>query len=213
MLILSASNVVRTQNQSQSLQVANKLKDLLSGAFSGIEVADLREYPVRSCTMCEACVPDGQCVQADRSNELIRLMREHDTLVIVCPHYAGVPSQLMALFEKVQEHWYLEHSQGREAPGLDKFAVIAHGGMTEGYEEAYKANLLTPLLNIGRSMGCTILNDDIPESLCFGVKAYRMDRDPGSVCVAKDNDTEKADRIIGLLAGRLMKKESMEGAE
>jgi multimeric flavodoxin WrbA len=209
MIILSASNVGPSGSASRSLALARRLAERLGGRSGGpAEVVDLRGYPIQSCDMCEGCASSGRCVQPDRFNELKARLDAHDSLAVVCPHYAGVPSRLMALLEKLQEMAYLAQCQGKPATPGKAFAVLAHGGMTGGYEAAYVASLIVPLANAARSLGWTVLNEGLAEPLVLGVARYHARKDPGSVCPAKDDDEARADRLLDLLAAALSKAEA-----
>lgn len=203
MLIISASNVSRSGENSQSLAAAHRIHDLLLEKGRDSLVLDLRRFRIEPCDMCEGCAGDGLCVKDDDFNALNRLWMEHETLVFVCPHYAGIPSKLVAMIEKIQEMSYLGYCQGRKGAKARKALVIAHGGMTESFEELYRSNLITPLSNMLKSAGCKVLNEGIPEPLCFGVKAYHEERDQGSCCYRKDDDLERREAIIRLGVERL----------
>jgi multimeric flavodoxin WrbA len=204
MLILSASNVRRTGQNSRSLVLARQLRDRLAASPARVEIASLRDFPLASCDMCEGCAADGACVQPDGFNRLNALIARHGLFVLVCPHYAGVPSQLAALFEKLQEQCYLAYCQGKAPATARTLAIIAHGGMAEGYEGLYAANLLTPLGNMARSLGWTVFNDQLGRPLVIGVKSYADHPDPGSVCFAKTDDDETAAAVVDRLAAALL---------
>lgn len=196
MLIISASNGARTGASSRSLVVAGRLAQALGGA----RVVDLRDYPLRSCELCEGCAADGRCVHDDGFNELAALLAEHDELALVCPHYAGTPSRLMALLEKLEEGIYLRYCKGLPSAAPKRFGVLAHGGMTEGYARLYAQDILVPLRNAALAMGWRPVYGGDEEALSFGVKAYRSEPAPGSVCPAKDDDEAAADAAIAALA-------------
>jgi multimeric flavodoxin WrbA len=204
MLIISAGNVAPSGERSQSLLVARSMGSLLRERGLDPLIVDLRRYRLEPCDMCEGCASDGSCVKGDDFNALARLWREHGELAIVCPHYAGIPSKLVALIEKVQENSYLASCQGKTRYPPKKAIVLAHGGMTEDFEKLYEANLITPLSNMLTSAGCKVLNEGMEERLCFGVKAYREERDPCSVCYGKDDDVEGRERVIRLAVERLL---------
>lgn len=202
MLIISASSVQSTTDTARSLVLAKRLQRLVAPTHPDAAVLDLREYPLLSCVMCQSCAQDGRCVKPDRFNDLFDRIAPEETLVLVVPHYAGIPSQLLALFEKLQETGYLAWCTGRNA-GLRtrRIAVIAHGGATEGFAQAYRENLLTPLGNMIKAMGWAYVNDSIEKPLMFGVKRYLEAREPYGVCHAKEDDEAGADDTLGALAG------------
>jgi len=202
MLIVSASNVQPTGSASRSLVLAQRFQRLVTASHPDAAVLDLRDYPLLSCVMCQACAQDGRCVKPDRFNDLFGRLAAEDVLVLIVPHYAVMPSQLAALFEKLQETGYLAYCTGRDA-GLrtKRVAVIAHGGATEGFTQAYRENLLTPIGNMVKAMGWTYVNDAIDMPLLFGVKRYLDTREPYGVCHAKEDDEAGANEVLGTLAG------------
>lgn len=201
MLIISASNVHPTGGASRSLVLGHRFQCLVTASHPDAAVLDLREYPLQSCVMCQSCATDGRCVKQDRFNDLFDRLVTEDTLVLVVPHYAAIPSQLAALFEKLQEIGYLASCTGRDAGlRIKRVAVVAHGGATEGFAQAYRENLLTPLGNMVRAMGWTYVNDAIDKPLLFGVKRYLDSREPKGVCHAKEDDEAGAADVLDTLA-------------
>ncbi len=199
MLIISASNVKKTKKDSQSLVIARTLKNLLDDGKKKTEILDLRKYTLTPCIMCEKCVKTGKCVRGDDFNKIAKKILQHRNIVIVCPHYAGIPSKLMMFLEKLQEISYLKQcSRQKDAyPLKNAFsAVIAHGGMTDNYDELYAKNVITPLGNALKAVGFEYLNDSITLSLTVGVKQYFEKRDKRSVCFLKESDTEKINCIL-----------------
>ena len=204
MLIISTSNVQPTGSASRSLVLAQQLRHLVAASHPDAAVLDLREYPLSPCVMCQSCAQDGRCVAPDRFNDLFGQIAAEETVVLIVPHYAGIPSQLAALFEKLQENVYLASCTGRDA-GLraKRVAVVAHGGATEGFAQAYRENLLVPLGNMVKAMGWTYVNDAIDTPLLFGVKRYLDTREAYGVCPAKEDDEAGADVVLGILAAWL----------
>ncbi len=200
MLIISASNIARVGEASRSLAVARRL----AAAVGGAEILDLRELRLTPCDMCEACARSGRCVHDDGFNAAKEALDRHDTVAVICPHYAGIPSKLVALFEKLEEGAYLAYCSGGTASGAagskKRFGAIVHGGMTEGFKELYRENLYVPLRNMARSLGWSVVGDGHEAELCFGVLRYRREPDPGSVCFAKDDDEAGADAAVARLA-------------
>jgi len=213
MLIVSASNVSTTGTNSKSLQVSKTLKARLeglraSGAAAAAEigdilVADLRDYAFNFCVMCQECAAGKGCVRDGAFNSFMALWNAHDDVVLVVPHYAGIPSKLLCALEKMQETQYLAYCQGK-APARatpKRVMVIAHGGLTENWRDVYVDNLIKPLAAILQSVGCEVVNDAIDGALCFGVKKYLETREPAGVCLAKEDDDEAEREVIEKAAG------------
>lgn len=199
MLIISASNVSTTTDKSQSLVVAYRIAAKLQNTTNDIEVLDLRDYVLKPCFMCEKCIKDWQCIWNDNFSQIQDKMAQHDGFIIISPHYAGIPSKLMMLIEKLQEMSYLKYCTGTEntASMAGKYVcIVAHGGMTEDYERIYTENIIKPLSNMLGGIGMKVLNEKCEKPLCFGVKKYYQDKDDNSVCFRKDNDDEKVAEVI-----------------
>ena len=71
----------------------------------GIEtqIFQIGKAPVRGCIACGACAKLGKCAfDDDPANELLRLMREADGVVVGSPvYYAGPNGALCALLDRV----------------------------------------------------------------------------------------------------------------
>lgn len=197
MLIISASNIIPSQNNSKSLQTAERIKrGLLEVKNISIEIADLRDYYVSFCIMCEKCALTQKCIQDEDFNLLFDRWNAHDDVILVVPHYALIPSKLLCIFEKIQEMYYLNYCSGKQNNQHKNVLIIAHGGMTEKYEDVYMSNIIKPLKSIIESIGSTVINDMIKNQLCFGVKKYLDSRDPNSNCYEKLDDEEKENEVI-----------------
>lgn len=196
MLIICATNISTSGDHSQSIMAAMELKRLLTDQFPSIGITDLRDYSIDFCIMCEKCADTGKCCFSDDFNRFKSLWDTTEDVVIISPHYAAVPAKLTAIMEKLQEISYLKYCTGVAADSPKRITIIAHGGMTEGYDELYKAGVITPLSNMLKAMGHNVLNDQSATPLCFGVKAYHQTRDDNSHCFRKENDTSKCREII-----------------
>ncbi len=203
MLIISGSNVVTAKEKSQSLLLALRMQEVLKQKNVVSDVVDLRDYEIKICNMCEACSEGNGCVQDDDFNKLNDLWKKHSEVIMICPHYAGIPSKITAVCEKLQEISYLNYCQGKTLDSKKNALVIAHGGMTEDYEGIYTENLLKPLSNMLRSCGCKIHNDTIKKAMCFGVKKYYQEKDGNSLCFKKDDDEELREKIVDEAIGFL----------
>lgn len=207
MLIISASNVIRTKENSQSYTAAKDILSLCSNAGIKSELIDLRNYSITGCTMCEGCISQWECSQNDDFNKIYGLFSQHNEFVIVLPHYAGIPSKVIAIVEKLQEFSYLQYcTQHNDINSFkDKsICIIAHGGLTEDYEKIYTENIIIPMSNILKGIGFNVINDQISTPLCFGVKEYFQEKEPGSACFRKDDDIQKRNEIVRIAAEALI---------
>ena len=72
-------------------------------------LTDKRIGPCLACNYCQK--HHGKCVQNDDMQEMIRLLQEHDTLVIATPvYYLGFPGSLKLLIDRT----YAESAIGRK---------------------------------------------------------------------------------------------------
>lgn len=223
-LVLSASNVSTSGRGSASLLAAEELATGLRSAGREAEVLDLRGLELPSCTICERCaesalsprgLADWHCAVAPDFARAAAAMAGADELLFVVPHYAGIPSKLASLLERLEELCYLrycgesarnaaarraaadrpagvpEGGVAAPAPLAAPFAgkragLLVHGGMTEGFAAAYRANLAAPLLSVFASMGLAAVHagpEDVP---VFGVAGYGAR--PGGTAAAMVQD-------------------------
>ena len=175
--IISCSNVSSSGKGSISLKTAEQLRDRIKTLHheNSVHLVDLREYRLTPCGMCEGCAETQSCVEDADFNKLFGIVRQADELILVCPHYAPIPSKLSILLEKLEEISYLQFCSGKEGKHPTrgkKVGIIAHGGMMEGYHRLYSENILTPLTNVLESMGMKVVNRLGSEPICFGVKDF-----------------------------------------
>jgi hypothetical protein len=213
MLILSCSNVTRTGPSSQSLVTAREV----AKGHPGAEVVDLRDFDLRPCTMCEACMPPegeaGLCPRDPDFAALAAKVRASPDIVFVVPHYAGLPSKLVILLEKLEEQGWLAHCAGRKlGSAWERAWIVAHGGQTGDCAAAYQSGVVAPLAAVLRAMGIKVGNDGLAEPLAFGVKEYFGDRDPGSLCYRKEDDLDGRRAVVARLVAVLAPGDGAEGA-
>jgi multimeric flavodoxin WrbA len=175
--IISGSNVRSSGNGSISLRTGellkNRLKDIKGDC--NINLVDLRDYKLTPCGMCESCAETQRCVEDEDFNRLYDTIKKADELIFICPHYAPIPSKLVILFEKLEEMSYLGFCSGKKdfhPTNGKKAGIIAHGGMTEGYEQLYKDDILTPLTNVMECIGMKVINKMGNKPICFGVQDF-----------------------------------------
>ena len=175
--VISGSNVSTSGSESISIKTCETVVRKLAErrVDHTAEVVDLRDYDLRSCRMCEGCSEDLNCPMDPDFNSLWNKVRAFDGLIIVCPHYAPIPSKLIIMLEKFEELFYIQYCTGKGSVfplAGKKVGIIAHGGMTEGYEKLYYENMLRPLTNVFCSMGMKVVNAGSEKTLCFGAVGY-----------------------------------------
>jgi multimeric flavodoxin WrbA len=101
---------------------------------NNIEVETVRftDYDFKPCIMCGGCAREGKCLYDEAFNILFSKMAAADGIILVCPHYATIPSKLMMVLEKLEEMTFISYCLKKESYALSgkPVAVIGHGGMT-----------------------------------------------------------------------------------
>ncbi len=103
----------------------------------GIEtqIFHIGKGPIRGCIACNACAKLGQCAfDDDPANELLRLMKEADGIVVGSPvYYAGPNGALCALLDRV-------FNAGGGFPFKPAAAVVSarRGGTTAAFDRLNK---------------------------------------------------------------------------
>ena len=175
--IISASHYAGSGSASISLRAANLLKARLESdqPDRAVSVIDLRLFGVQSCVMCGDCASHPRCSRDVPFNDLLEVIRHQDELALIVPVYAGLPSRLVILMEKLQEMFWLRYSRNARTSEIlraSRVGILAHGGQTEGFEEHYQASVIGPLSKCFHALGLAVLNDTAPGPICFGVSGY-----------------------------------------
>jgi multimeric flavodoxin WrbA len=103
------------------------LKELdTAHSFEYIHLAD---HKIEGCTSCHRCKDAGNCIlppsQIDCFQELFHKMVLSDAIFIITPVYAGIPSRLTALFERLTSVLYDTGMMNTDQnPLLNKKAAI-----------------------------------------------------------------------------------------
>lgn len=147
--------------------------------------------------MCGACLRDPafHCVDED-FNTVLDAMRAADAVFMVIPHYAGLPSKLAIVMEKLQELMFLLGENGRqgEFPLRGKLLALAgHGGMVEDADvlEHYREALLGPVRQALGGVGMKIVSAGAgqPWGVTFGITG--MSRAPGTFVSEMEHDWDR----------------------
>jgi multimeric flavodoxin WrbA len=197
MLIISASNVSLSKGSSQSIVMAQRIKDGLARVCQQqISIIDLRDYQIDFCVMCEKCGTTQTCARDDDFNKFHDAWKGNNEIALIIPHYALIPAKLLAVLEKIQEIMYLSSCLGKEITEKKKAIIIGHGGLTENYVETYEKDLINPMTALLQNMGCEVLNKKTSMPLCLGVKKYLTEKESNGICYKKENDEITSQEII-----------------
>lgn len=118
------------------------LEAALAGARdAGAEVRTLvaADAGIRHCLGCNACSFDGECIQHDGGAALYRSIDTADAIIVATPvYFAGVPSVLKALIDRMQPYWARTYvlKQPRPARRPGAILIARGGGDPYGFEHA-----------------------------------------------------------------------------
>lgn len=119
-----------------SARIADELREQWA-AQPGVEV-ELLSVPalaIAGCTGCDACRCDEghACIIDDDMAQVNAALARAARLIVVSPvYFAGAPSQLKALLDRLQPHFWKEtRKQGKRPAELH---VVGEGGDPHGYE-------------------------------------------------------------------------------
>ena len=106
-----------------------------------IEVLSVAELDIAGCIGCNACRDTGECVFDDGMTVVRKALDGADELHVVCPvYFAGPPSQMKALLDRLQPHFWLGTRLQPKRPA--HLHVVGEGGDPYGFD---------PLVTICRS--------------------------------------------------------------
>lgn len=191
---ISASNVRNKRHESASTRACLLVQEILQSnpdALIEVDILRLVDYELNPCQMCGNCFLTGECERDPAFNEIFNRLSDSDGLVVVCPHYAPIPSKLVMLLEKMEEIAYLNYCANPDYrfPLSGKpVGLIAHGGQGEDAVPYYCRALLEPLANAFSSLQMRVIpaGDDSPLGAAFGIRSISSQTD--SVFVNIDHD-------------------------
>jgi len=177
-LCISASNSANMGENSTSVRVCNLIKKIIGAKDPDIEVEtiQLMKEKINFCLLCGDCYEDSECPYDQAFNSLYSKLKNSDAYFWVIPHYAPLPSKLLALFEKMNEILYCDLIKIPHflSPFEDKpAAIIAHGDMVESTDtlKYYHEAVIKPVANTLTSFGFDVVkySDEYPNGIAFGI--------------------------------------------
>ncbi len=193
-LAISAANVLPSRSSSASTKACGILKSLLEAQAPGVydvEVLPLIDYDLKPCCMCGACFGSGKCALDEDFNRIYQKLSTADGLLLVCPHYAPIPSKAIILFEKLEEIFYLNYctDETYRPPYAGKpVGIVAHGGQTNEALPLYQQALVKPLADVVEALGMKVVNVNEEKGVAFGItKLFKPD---DSIFVTIEHDWE-----------------------
>lgn len=118
----------------RSAALAAKLADELVQEHPGDSVAlvSLASAKIHGCVGCDTCREAGECVFDDDMVMLLTLLERACELHVVSPvYFAGPPSQLKALLDRLQPHYWRQTRKQEKRPAY--LTVVGEGGDPHGF--------------------------------------------------------------------------------
>ena len=116
-------------------QMARKLADGFTREYPGDQAMPLfvSGLDIHGCIGCDHCREAGECVFADDMASVLAALDDADELHVVCPvYFAGPPSQMKALLDRLQPHFW-KGTRGQPKRPLH-LHVVGEGGDPHGYD-------------------------------------------------------------------------------
>ena len=175
---ISASNTAYMGENSASTRVCRLIMKNVSSKIpeASVRIIPLMNQKISFCLLCGDCSENGLCPYDESFNYIFSHLKSADIIFFVVPHYAPLPSKLLALFEKIHEILYgsLIKIPQFESPFENTYAlVIGHGDLVESRETLnyYHEAVIRPVANTLASFGCEIIgySKEYPEGMPFGL--------------------------------------------
>jgi len=106
-----------------------------------VEMLSVANLDIAGCIGCDACRDAGECAFDDDMAAVRTALDEASELHVVCPvYFAGPPSQMKAVLDRLQPHFWLDTRLQPKRPAY--LHVVGEGGDPHGFD---------PLVTICRS--------------------------------------------------------------
>lgn len=138
-IVINGSPRARGRSAALELLIAERLKALGEEDVSYYRVS---EGAVKGCVGCDYCASAGVCVFSDAMDWLIPALCKADRVILVSPiYFAGVPSQLKAVLDRLQPlfHKRMDLLKRKEPLPCKKplhLLLVGEGGDPHGYDPA-----------------------------------------------------------------------------
>lgn len=107
--------------------VQRLLEEILASAGQPDQIIHLRDYNIKPCMGCRACVRDNICIQNDDWNQIVDQLQEADRLAIGIPTYYGAAFGVNALTHNFLERWFALRHNGLKMNAKQAVAVVSSG--------------------------------------------------------------------------------------
>lgn len=129
-LILMAS----PRAQGRCAAWADELAASCREAGGTVQVLSAAGLAVAGCRACDACgKPPHRCIIRDDMDRVNRALASCDELLVVSPvYFSGPPSQLKALLDRLQPHFWAGTRRQPKRPA--RLFAVGDGGDPHGYQ-------------------------------------------------------------------------------
>ena len=141
------------------------MPDRFCESGAAVTLVHVRAMNIKSCTACNKCSETGRCVIRDDMDDVYKLIKSSDRIVIATPVFFYQTSSLAAkIIERVQPFWAEKHLLGRPLPeqcdGVRRLGAWLAVGATRG------AKLFDGMLLTARYY-YSALNTELDETLTY----------------------------------------------
>lgn len=123
------------RSNGRSARLVRELAQELKAAHpqDALEEIFVSRTRVGGCVGCDRCRTAGECCQADDMPAIMESLAAADELHLVSPvYFAGPPSQLKALLDRFQPHYWAGTRYQSKRPAY--LQVVGEGGDPHGFE-------------------------------------------------------------------------------
>jgi multimeric flavodoxin WrbA len=84
--------------------IANVAKEELEAKGAEVDIFQIRDKEINTCTGCNTCKKTGKCVFNDDETEFIANIDQYDNLLFVAPvYFAGLPGTVKSFIDRTYE--------------------------------------------------------------------------------------------------------------
>lgn len=122
------------RKQGSTKKMADSFREGAEAVGHQVDIVDVCHQSIAGCLACEYChtIGKGVCTQQDDMQEIYKLLKEADMLVIASPiYYHGISGQLKCVLDRFYAVAY-----PAKPPRLKKIAMILSSGDADMYDGA-----------------------------------------------------------------------------